>query len=230
MSYLPFQHAQSEQENGWSIRRGFVVSAVDAAKARVRCRLGEGEDLLETDWLPWLTWAGRVRVWSCPVVGEVVMLLCDRGNLVNALVMRAQYTETFPAPANDEALTQMAFDDETTLAYHDTDHSLTVEIPEDHQGTVNLVTPKGAVSLSAPEGRIVIEAAEGTLELKSTSLKMTADEVTIEAEETRITGNLSVGGEVQDHTGTLADIRAIFNSHTHPVSGTTAGKTPQVMK
>ena len=80
-----YKVAEEDRRQGSTVRLG-TVSAVDAASARVRVRMGI--DQAVTDWLPWVAFrAGRVRVWSAPSVGEQALILAPSGELTQAVVL-----------------------------------------------------------------------------------------------------------------------------------------------
>ena len=76
-----------------------AVKSVDLARATCRVRVGE----LVTGDLPWLTpRAGATRLWSPPVAGEQVLLLCREGDVEGGLVLPALFSDAHPAPASDK--------------------------------------------------------------------------------------------------------------------------------
>jgi phage baseplate assembly protein V len=66
-----------------NIVRFGTVAEIDLKKARVRIKIGK----ITTDWLPWLTLAGAVKIWNPPVVGEQVCVVSQGGDLSLAVAI-----------------------------------------------------------------------------------------------------------------------------------------------
>lgn len=94
-----------------------IVSAVDAAKHKVRCKIPTLEDL-ETAWLPFLTPnAGGNQFYCLPDKGELVAILLDaRGE--GGCVLGTIYNEQDPTPTQDNAMWMKKFSNGTEISHN----------------------------------------------------------------------------------------------------------------
>lgn len=93
-----------------------IVSAIDAAKHKVRCKIPALEDL-ETAWLPFLAPnAGGNQFYCLPDKGELVALLLDaRGE--GGCVLGTIYNEQDPTPASDNNMWMLKFKNGTQISH-----------------------------------------------------------------------------------------------------------------
>ncbi|AZN38051.1 phage baseplate assembly protein V [Iodobacter ciconiae] len=100
-----------------SMIRNGTVAEVDLLPLQPLCRVQSGE--LLTDWLPWFTArAGKVRIWSPPSIGEQVILFNPSGEVGAGLVLPALFSDAFPPPSHDAAVTCVAFPDGALIRYN----------------------------------------------------------------------------------------------------------------
>lgn len=91
------------------------------------------------------------------------------------------------------------------------------------EGEVALYTDEGDFILLA-RGRVMEIVAGAALNVTAPEVTVTATtQVTIDTPQMRVTGDLSVDGEVSDHSGTVQGVRDTYNGHTH--TGDTGGTT-----
>lgn len=149
-----FEH---EQLTGEVIQVGTIVSVDHAARS---CTVEIGD--LVTGALPWFAlFAGRVRLWLPPAVGEQCAVLCPEGDLANGLVLPGLYCDAHPAPAADPDLVHLAMPDGAVISYDHAAHALAVTLPA---GGTAAITAPGGVTI---EGDVAIRgnlSIEGTAE------------------------------------------------------------------
>lgn len=94
-----------------------IITAVDAAKYKVRCQIPALENL-ETAWLPVLTPnAGGNQFYGLPDVGELVALLLDsRGE--GGCVLGAIYNEQDPTPVANSEIWLHKFKNGTEISHN----------------------------------------------------------------------------------------------------------------
>lgn len=141
-----------------------TVSAVDVSTACVKVKIGD----VETDWVQWATVrAGSTRTWSCPSVGEQVMVFCPFGDLAQAIPALSLYQDTHPAPANDASVDRAAFADGSTVDYNSVSNTLTVNVSGAGNVILNsanvTVNASNQVTLNTPhticKGQLTVEGA-----------------------------------------------------------------------
>lgn len=183
------------------IRHG-VIEQVDLAAeppaARVRLRSG-----LLTDWLPWQPKrAAGNRSWDPVEVGEAVIVLAESGDLANGVILPALYTSTAQAPSANPDKAVYVFSDGAVIEYDRAAHALTATLPSG--GTADITVP-GAVNVT------------------SNAITLTAPQITLDAANTHLTGDLDVDGDITDHATeqdrTVAGMRAIYDDHRHISNG-----------
>lgn len=166
------------------IRLG-TIAEVDHARARVRVRCGE----LLTAWLPWNTpRAGDAAVWDPPTLGEQVILLAPGGDPASAVVLPGIFSSAHPAPANRAGLHRRQYPDGSVIDYDEAAHQLNITVAGD--ATINVqgnLTATVGGSLTAEVGSTVDIVAGG-------DAMVSAPNVTIDANQTTCTGNLTVAG------------------------------------
>lgn len=97
------------------IRLG-TVAEVDLSVNPPLCRVQTGE--LLTDWRPWMAQrAGSARTSWPPSDGEQVVLFSPSGDLGNALVFPAIYSESNPAPDNHPTRHRTRYPDGAVIEY-----------------------------------------------------------------------------------------------------------------
>ena len=165
MADMDANESQRQFLNG--IRKGFVF-AVEGALCRVR----SGE--LESDWIQWFSpYAGESADWLAPSINEGVMLLCPSGDPSQAVALRGFYSEDFPPPSVDPSKHVRRYADGALVEYDFASHALTANLPA------------GATVLIVAPGGVNVQTKAATVE---------ADEVTLDAAQTTVTGNMLVKG------------------------------------
>lgn len=112
-SPLPTQFGLSDiaKRLGQIIMFGHVF-AVDYAASRVRVRIGqEGEEnILESEWLPWMnSRQANTRAWIAPEVGEWVVIACPYGNLNHGVILGSKAKDLYPSEALSPDITRTTF-------------------------------------------------------------------------------------------------------------------------
>jgi phage baseplate assembly protein V len=156
------------------IRKGTVESVEGAL-----CRVVSGD--LHTDWIQWfMPFAGETIEWLAPSIGEGVMLLCPSGDPAQAVALRGFYSEDFPPPSTDPAKHVRKYRDGATVEYDMAAHSLTAQLPA---------------------GATVLIAAPGAVNVQTKTATVQADDVTLDAKQTTVTGNMLVKGAFTFESG-----------------------------
>jgi len=151
------------------------VSAVEGAL----CRVQSGD--LETDWIEWFAlFAGDASDWLAPTIGEGVMLLCPSGDPAQAVALRGFYSEDFPPPSTDPNKHVRKYRDGARIEYDFAAHSLKAELPG---------------------GANVLIVAPGAVNVQTKTATIKADEMTIDAQQTTVTGAMLVKGAFAFESG-----------------------------
>lgn len=189
--------AELERRLASAIRLGTVL-AVDPDAARVTVRYGSEA---ATAPIPWVAAAaGETRAWRAPSEGEQVVLLCPGGELALAIALPGVYRDKFRAPEADPATQSVEYSDGAVVAYDPEAHELSALLPDG--ATLRIAAPGGATA----ECDLNID---GNLAVDG-DISATGD----------ISGaNVSATGDVRDSLGSLAEMRAVFNGHTHLIPG-----------
>ncbi len=115
-----------------------AVEPVDLAHASCRVRVG---DLVTGD-LPWLTpRAAATRVWSPPLAGEQVLLLCPEGDVGSGLVLPDLFSDAHSAPASDRR-DLITWSDGAELVYDAEGGGLVLKL-EDTERAINAMARAG---------------------------------------------------------------------------------------
>ncbi|MFM0561435.1 phage baseplate assembly protein V [Paraburkholderia sediminicola] len=156
------------------IRKGTVESVEGAL-----CRVASGD--LHTDWIQWfMPFAGETIEWLAPSIGEGVMLLCPSGDPAQAVALRGFYSEDFPPPSTDPAKHVRKYRDGALVEYDMAAHSLTAQLPA---------------------GASVLIVAPGAVNVQTKTATVQADDVTLDAKQTTVTGNMLVKGAFSFENG-----------------------------
>lgn len=144
LNNLLFRLTEVERKLNNLVRAGTVAEA-DYAAAKVRVTIGP----ITTGWLPWLTArAGADRSWWAPEVGEQVVLLAPAGELAQAWVLPAGFSDMAPAPAASADVMRAVFGDGLVIEHDRAARRTTINARES-EGTLvltakNLVLKTGA--------------------------------------------------------------------------------------
>jgi phage baseplate assembly protein V len=107
-----------------NIVRFGTVAEVDLNKARVRIKIGK----ITTNWIPWLTTAGAVKLWNPPVVGEQVCVVSQGGDLSLAVAIPSIFQNKFAAPGNDPNTIRIEFSDNAFVEFSKATDEITARI------------------------------------------------------------------------------------------------------
>jgi phage baseplate assembly protein V len=120
------QSNDHEQLTGEVIQVGTVVSVDHAART---CTVELGD--LVTGELPWFAlFAGGVKLWLPPSVGEQVAVLCPEGDLENGIVLPGIYSDANPAPSSDPDIVMLEMPDGAAFTYNHAAHALEATLPD----------------------------------------------------------------------------------------------------
>lgn len=135
-------HKMQTHNFGATYQEG-IVSAIDAAKHKVRCKIPALEDL-ETAWLPFLTPnAGGNQFYCLPDVGELVALLLDSQG-EGGCVLGTIYNDQDPTPVADSEMWLHKFSNGTEIGHNRSSGEIWVKT----SGVVN--AQAGKVNITAP--------------------------------------------------------------------------------
>jgi phage baseplate assembly protein V len=235
--------SQAEPKPAW--RRGIVI-AVDGAKAKLRVRLPD-EDNIITDWLPMaVPFALGAKVYWLPRVSSQVVVLLDE-NGEDGIVLGALYSTPDPAPVSDPKLFYVETEDGTKIKVDPTASTVLIDTPGD-------VTVHAGRSITATAGQNIDATATGHINATCATAQVQASgRVDLKAPITRVSGllqvdgpllangGIGVGNEALDSNGSvpgklrvqgtiksdtdLLSVGRSFNAHTHTAQGSNAVTT-----
>ncbi|NTY35637.1 phage baseplate assembly protein V [Burkholderia diffusa] len=158
------------------LREGTVID-VDHGARRVRVESGG----LQTDWIRWLAQrTGTSIEWDPPTIGEPGLLLCPSGEPTTGLFLPGVYCDGHDAPSSSPNQHVRVYADGARVAYDFAVHALTATLPAG--ATVHVVAP----------GSVTVETDTATVKAKS---------VTLDADDTTVTGSLLVKGPLTFESG-----------------------------
>ena len=195
-----------------NVVRPGVVAEADYPAGLVRVKFaGEDEALSgagggKTGWLPFMAWkAGGDAFWWPPAVGEQVLLLAPSGDLANAIVLSALYSDAHPAPETSPDKHLVRYSDGAEIEYDRAAHRLRAVLPAG-----------GAAEITAPEGVTITGDVMVTGDVTITGDVDASGNIDGGANVTA-GGKVEAGAQVEDAQGTMAEMRTIYNTHTHGV-------------
>ncbi|WP_321939802.1 phage baseplate assembly protein V [Paraburkholderia sp. J8-2] len=161
------------------IRKGSVFD-VDLTSNPPTCRVsvGDPDDAdnpgLTTNWIPFATTrAGTTREWNPLTKGEQVILLCPMGDPAQGIAVAGINSDAAPAPSNSPDKHLRVYPDGAQLEYDHAAHALTATLPE---------------------GATVLIVAPGTVNVQTKAASVQADDITLDARQTTVTGAMLVKG------------------------------------
>ena len=173
------------------IRPGTIAETdlSDPKNPRARVQYADGPVL--TGWLPWMAAAGEDRDWRPPSIGEQALVLSPYGEMSAGWILPGAYRDKFPAPSGSPSVRMTAYRDGAIVSYDSDSHELSAVLPDG-----------GTASIAAPGGLSVTGDTE------------VAGDLAVEGD-LSVTGDIAAGGNVSDATGSMAEMRRVFNLHTH---------------
>ncbi|WP_071335481.1 phage baseplate assembly protein V [Burkholderia contaminans] len=158
------------------LREGTVID-VDHGARRVRIESGG----LQTDWIRWLAQrTGDSIVWDPPSIGEPGLLFCPSGEPTTGLFLPGVYCDGHDSPSSSPTQHVRVYKDQARISYDFASHALTAELPAG--ATVRVVAPVS----------VTVETNTATVKAKS---------VTLDADDTTVTGSLLVKGPLTFESG-----------------------------
>jgi len=158
------------------LREGTVID-VDHGTRRVRIESGG----LQTDWIRWLAQrTGDSIVWDPPSIGEPGLLLCPSGEPTTGLFLPGVYCDGHDSPSSSPTQHVRVYRDSARIEYDFAAHALTATLPAG--ATVHVIAP----------GSVTVETNTATVKAKS---------VTLDADDTTVTGSLLVKGPLTFESG-----------------------------
>jgi phage baseplate assembly protein V len=168
-----------------AVRKGSVLQ-VNHAAALCRVTVGDPDTDgagLQTNWIPWLTFAaGSTRDWLPPTEGEQVLLLCPMGDPAQGVALRGLFSDAVPAPSASPDTHTRTYPDGARIEYDHASHSLLVELPA--SATVRIVAP----------GSVTVQTKSATVQ---------AENITLDAQQTTCTGAMTVKGPFAFEAGMI---------------------------
>ena len=176
-----------------------TIEIVDHSAARARVRIGNWVSA----YLPWhVPAAGAVRIWRAPSVGEQCLLISPSGMPEAGFILPGFYTTTHGQADNRDHVTVIRMPDGAQMLY-------------DWQAGALLV--EGTQSVTVKNATTVLIDSGGPVTVKAPS-------VTLDAPETTVTGNLTIGGALaQGVSGSSGGGNATFGGQVHAQGDVTAG-------
>ena len=179
-----------------------AVAQVDLPNARARVRYGADPDGALTGWLPWIAGAaGEDRSWRPPSIGEQVLLLSPSGDLAAGWILPGAYSGAYPPPDDSAGKSVMHARDGAIISYDTKAHVLAAVLPAG-----------GSASIEAPDG------IEITGDVEITGGVTITGNVDINGD-AGASGAISSQASVSDPQGSMAEMRTVYNAHTHIIPG-----------
>lgn len=152
------------------LKTGYIRN-VDPSAQQVRVAI----DGNVTPWIPWgVARAGLLSVWTCPDVGEKVLVGSEAGDYGNAVVICSLYSDNGgEPPSTNPEETYIKFPDGSTLVYNHGENKLDLTVTG--QGLVNITCVNATVTA--------------------------VEKCTIDSPETLVTGNLTVQQKITGQGG-----------------------------
>ncbi|VWD07800.1 phage baseplate assembly protein V [Burkholderia aenigmatica] len=158
------------------LREGSVID-IDHGARRVRIESGG----LQTDWIRWLAQrTGDSIVWDPPSIGEPGLLFCPSGEPTTGLFLPGVYCDGHDSPSSSPTQHVRVYRDSARIEYDFAVHALTATLPAG--ATVHVIAP----------GSVTVETNTATVKAKS---------VTLDADNTTVTGSLLVKGPLTFESG-----------------------------
>lgn len=99
-----------------------TVEKIQADTAQIRI-----SDNVLSPPLPWAAFAGNLKTWAAPSIGEQVAILCPDGDIQTGYIVSRLYSDKNAAPSTDPNEYVIAFPDGTILKYNAEKHVLSGE-------------------------------------------------------------------------------------------------------
>ncbi|WP_321815688.1 MULTISPECIES: phage baseplate assembly protein V [unclassified Paraburkholderia] len=168
------------------IRKGSVLD-VNLTSNPPTCRVcvGDPDDTdnpgLQTNWIPFLSLrAGTTREWNPPTKGEQVILFCPMGDPAQGVALAGLNSENFPAPSTSAGKHLRVYPDDAVIEYDHAAHALTATLPD---------------------GATVLIVAPGAVNVQTKNATVQADDITLDAKQTTVTGAMLVKGAFEFQSG-----------------------------
>jgi phage baseplate assembly protein V len=148
------------------------VDEIDHKKARVRIKIGK----ITTNWIPWLTTAGAVKLWNPPVVGEQVCVVSQGGDLSLAVAIPSIFQSKFAAPSEDENVVKLELSDKSSIEFNKSDDKIAVKI-EDSEiifAKNNIKTNIGGAQAEISKDKIRFSVGGSEIEITSGKISLHA--------------------------------------------------------
>lgn len=121
---MTYQITELQRRLSNVIRIG-TITEVDADKATAKVELAEN---LITRLIPWTAPAGTLKAWSCPAVGEQVIVISPNGNLDQGLIIGGLFSNANSVPETDATIHEFKFRDGTTISYDTENKKLVADV------------------------------------------------------------------------------------------------------
>ncbi len=152
-----------------------VIQETNHADKKLRVAMGE----TQTAWLPWPAEIGNNFIrWRPLRVGQQVVLVAPSGELNQAVIVGQLYGGGVEAPADDETLDLIQFDDGTKLQYDSSAHCLTAEV--------------GGCSFKIDQAAIQLKSGASKLNLTTEAIKLDSNDssVVLDASGVKVNGTV----------------------------------------
>lgn len=129
--------AETERRLAGMVRHG-TVEEIDTGNHRVRLKFGEGTDggVFLSPWVPYTQFAGALKIYSPPSIGQQFTMLSPAGDWRQAIALPMTWSDQNASPSNSG--------DENVLTFGDVRVTVREKLVEVQLGGVTLkVTPDG---------------------------------------------------------------------------------------
>jgi phage baseplate assembly protein V len=155
-----------------NIVRFGTVAKIDLKKARICVQIGG----ITTNWIPWLTTAGTVKLWKPPVVGEQVCVISQGGDLALAVAIPSIFCNKFAAPSEDEDIVKLELSDKSSVEFNKNDDEIVIRIEGSEAifGKDNIKANIGKSQIEINDDRIRFSVGESEIEITSEKISLHA--------------------------------------------------------
>lgn len=144
-------------------------------------------DTATSDWRPYIEQrAGDTGTWNPPTVGECVLLISPGGLTEGGFVLTGVPTAGRPTPSADPNKTVTKYPDGAVIEYDHDAHALKVTLPEG--ATADIVVPD-SITVKCKTADVT---ADDSATVHSKKVTVEAQQITLDAPQTTVTGKLDV--------------------------------------
>ena len=149
-----------------------TIKEIDHKKARVKVATGK----VITNWIPWITTAGSIKVWNPLSIGEQVLVISQSGDHSVGVAIPSIYQNKFSSPSDKENVIKLELSNKTSIEFDKDSDEFLLKIDD-----TKIIVGSEKIGIELGNAEIKVESDGIKFSVGKSEIEITAEKIKLNA-------------------------------------------------